>query len=384
MQITNLTVRNFRNYAQDSAEFVAGLNVIMGENAAGKTNLLEAVYLAGVGRSPRTKNEKELIKNGEDKAYISLSVQKKFRKHKIEIQLSCDGAKKIFLDGLPVLRSGELLGVLNVVYFSPDEMKLVKESPEYRRRFLDISLSQQGRVYFSALSRYNKILKQRNNLLKNSAGKSGLSDMLDIWDAQLSEYGAQIVQKRVEFLKKLQISAKKIHFDMSGGKEDLELYYECDKALEEYFKDLESGGDAQKTHKNANPGGNLNEISQILLKNLKNSRDKDVKLQFTTNGAHRDDIKIAINGADVRKYASQGQQRTTALALKLGETELFLEQTGELPVLLLDDVLSELDESRQKLLLSSTAGAQTLLTCTEFELPVPANLLRIRSGKILK
>lgn len=323
--------------------------------------MLEAVYLIGLGRSPRTTKEKELVKSGEERALVKLVVEKKFRSHKIEIQIDMLGKKKVFLDGIPVLRIGELLGVLNIVYFSPDEMRLVKDAPENRRKFLDISLAQQQRVYFTALSKYNKVLKQRNNLLKTSRDSSSLDDMLSVWDMQLAENGAVIIEKRIEFIEKLQKSAEKIHTKISEGKEKLELSYETDT----------------KSEKNS-------EISQVLLKNLKIAREKDKFLLYTTIGPHRDDMKIMINDADVRKFASQGQQRTTALALKLGEMELFQEETGESPILLLDDVLSELDENRQKLLLESTSGAQVLLTCTEFEPRMSAKFIRIKNGAIVK
>ena len=361
MLVKNISIKNFRNYSVAKTDFSPNLNVLVGENAVGKTNMLEAIYLAGLGRSPRTSKEKELVKNGEERALVYITIEKKFRSHKIEIQIDNQSKKKVFLDGIPVLRMGELLGVLNVVYFSPDEMKLVKEAPENRRRFLDISLSQQQRVYFFALSKYNKVLKQRNNLLKTSFGKEGLDEMLDIWDVQLAENGAVIIEKRIEYIEKLKKSAEKIHYKMSEGKEMLELEYDTDTLV-----------------------GKDEEIAACLLKNLKKTREKDKKLLYTTIGPHRDDMKIIINGTDVRKFASQGQQRTTALALKLGEMELFKEETGELPVLILDDVLSELDESRQRLLLESTADAQILLSCTEYNLKNPANVIRIANGTIVK
>lgn len=360
MRIKSLYVKNFRNYSVAKTEFSPALNVIIGENAAGKTNLLEAVYLVGLGRSPRTSKEKEMVKGGEERAYVKIELEKRFRSHKIEIQIDGQGKKKVFLDGIPVLRIGELLGVLNIVYFSPDEMKLVKDAPENRRRFLDISITQQQKVYFTALSKYTKILKQRNNLLKFSRDSANLDEMLSLWDAQLAENGAIIIEKRIEIIEKLQKSAEEIHTKMSEGKEKLELSYETDTKIEK-----------------------IEEIGNELLKNLKKAREKDKGLLYTTVGPHRDDMKITINGTDVRKFASQGQQRTTALALILGEMALFKEETGELPILLLDDVMSELDANRQKLLLKSTADAQVLLTCTEFKQKTNVNFINIESGKIV-
>lgn len=479
MIVKQLTVKNFRNYSSAKAEFSSLLNIVEGQNAAGKTNLIEAVYLAGLLRSPRTPREKELIKSGAPAAYISVIVEKKFRTHKIDIQIDAAGKKRVLLDGLPILRNGELLGALNVVFFSPDEMKLVKEAPEFRRKFLDIALSQQQKVYFYALSRYGKILKQRNNLLKNSSFSRSLDDMLDVWDAQLAQYGAIIIQKRIEFIEKLQRYSEKIHFDMSGGKEKMCVRYDTEEEITSFFensqknaqnlenslkideknaknlnfeektsanniekkqgknsdenetnsaekqvfkngendenlqnlnereedfaKSIEISDENYENLLNSNLKGNncgellqnknendskngdiIGDLSKSLLKNFKTSREKDKKLLYTTFGPHRDDMKITINGDDVRKFSSQGQQRTTALALKIGETGLFLEETGEQPVLLLDDVFSELDENRQKLLLRSTSDAQVILTATEYGLNYSAGIIKISNGRISK
>lgn len=268
--------------------------------------------------------------------------------------------KKVAVDGIPVNRAGELLGVLGVVFFSPDEMKLVKESPNERRRFLDVGLSQQQKAYFLALQRYNKTLKQKNNLLKEYKFNPGIDDMLDVWDTGLAKEGAIIIEKRMEYIATLNDAAGKFHSALSSEKETLKLSYES----------------GSKTDGAQN-------IQDELYKAIVASRQKDKELGYCTVGPHRDDIKIEIDGKDSRKFASQGQQRTIALAMKLGEVVIYKNEIGEPPVLLLDDVLSELDNTRQTLLLEMTQGFQTLLTCTEYTLPNPAKRIRICDGRVV-
>ena len=360
MKIVSLELKNFRNYRHSSVAFKDGLNVLYGENASGKTNMLESVYFSSVFSSPRTTKDKEMVFMGEEAANIKLVIEKKYRKHTISIQIDAQGKKKVAVDGVPVNRAGELLGVLGVVFFSPDEMKLVKESPAERRRFLDIGLSQQQKSYFVALSRYNHTLKQKNNLLKEYKNSKSVDDMLDVWDAGLAREGAIIVARRKEYIATLNDAARKFHFILSGEKENLSLSYES--AAETNCKQ--------------------EELEQNLLSALRASREKDKELGFSTVGPHRDDIKIDINGKDARKFASQGQQRTTALAMKIGQVVIYREELGEAPVLLLDDVLSELDENRQHILLDLVNGFQTLLTCTEYKLGNHATLFEVKEGNI--
>ncbi|MBR4800525.1 MAG: DNA replication/repair protein RecF [Clostridia bacterium] len=360
MKILSLELKNFRNYRRASVSFADGLNVLYGENASGKTNMLESVYFSSVFSSPRTTKDKEMVLMGEEVANVKLVIEKKYRKHTINIQIDAQGKKKVAVDGVPVSRAGELLGVLGVVFFSPDEMKLVKESPGERRRFLDIGLSQQQKNYFVALSRYNHTLKQKNNLLKEYRQASNVDEMLDVWDAGLAKEGATIVARRKEYIATLNDAAKKFHFILSGEKETLSLSYE-------------SG---------ANTDCPAEELEKNLLSALRASREKDKELGYSTVGPHRDDIKIEINGKDARKYASQGQQRTTALAMKIGQVVIYRDELGEAPVLLLDDVLSELDENRQHVLLDLVGGFQTLLTCTEYKLNNPATLFEVNDGNI--
>ena len=343
MKIISLELENFRNYERLDLTFSDGVNIICGKNGAGKTNILESVYLTSLFSSPRTAKDKEMVRFGCEKATVRITVEKKFRRHTIALQIDPAGKKKVLADGIPMRRAAELIGILGVVFFSPDEMKLVKETPAERRKFLDVGLSQQQKAYFIALSRYNKVLKQKNNLLKDAWKSENIDDMLAVWDAQLSEYGAIVVEKRRRYISALDVLAGEAHFKLSGGKEKLKLGYDTPLTAE-----------------------GLDALRAELYDKLEEAREKDKKLGYCTVGPHRDDIAIEINGLDGRKFASQGQQRTIALAMKIGEVGLFEKESGEPPVLLLDDVLSELDGERKKMLLSLAHGVQTLITCTEF------------------
>lgn len=360
MKIVSVELKNFRNYENASVNFQDGLNVLYGKNASGKTNMLESIYLCSIFHSPRTTKDKEMILMGQEKANIKTVIEKKFRRHTVNLQIDAQGKKKVLIDGIPINRAGELLGVLGVVFFSPDEMKLVKESPQERRRFLDVGLSQQQKSYFISLQRYNKTLKQKNNLLKEWKYNKNIDEMLDVWDIGLAKEGAQIIQKRIDYINTLNDAAARFHSALSSDKEILKLSYECGAKITDDGESLQS----------------------VLFGALSESRQKDKELGFSTVGPHRDDIKIEINGKDSRKFASQGQQRTVALAMKLGEVVIYKNEIGEPPVLLLDDVLSELDQSRQRLLLKMTEGFQTILTCTEYGLDNKAAEYMVCDGKI--
>ncbi len=357
MKILSLQLNNFRNYANAFVEFDDGLNVLCGKNASGKTNMLESVYLCSIFSSPRTSRDRELVRLGQETAQVRLVVQKLYRKHTISLQIDSQGKKKVAVDGIPVNRAGELLGVLGVVFFSPDELKLVKDAPQERRHFLDVGLSQQQKSYFIALQRYNKTLKQKNNLLREYRRSAHIDDMLDVWDDGLAREGAILVKKRTEYIATLNKAAGRFHGIMSAEAEELALSYETSVPLD---------GD----------------IESALREALCAAREKDKELGYSTVGPHRDDIKIEINGKDSRKFASQGQQRTVALAMKLGEVVIYKNELGEPPVLLLDDVLSELDLERQRLLLKLTDGFQTVLTCTEYGLDVPAKVFEVQDGSV--
>ena len=343
MKVEKVTLENFRNYSSQEITFREGLNVICGLNASGKTNLMESIFVSAIGRSPRTKNEKEMIKMGEQKAFIHLSLEKKFRDHKINFEIDRTEGKKINVDGAKITRLGELIGLLTVVYFSPDELKMIKEAPQERRRFIDLSLSQESKPYYVALSKYNYLLQQRNKLIKTT-DYAEFSQTAFIWETQMAEVAADIVVKRRAFLEKIGKFADSYHRKIAGENEDIALLYEpCVEGTER------------------------EEIKAALLQKLEESHEKDYELGYTSVGVHREDFNIASKGVDLRKFGSQGQQRTAALVIKLAEIEYYFKESGEKPVLLLDDVLSELDENRRTALLEATKGTQTLITCTEFK-----------------
>ncbi len=354
MYIESVQLKKFRSYDQKTVDFKEGLNIIVGENASGKTNLLESIYCCGIGKSPRTNKYKDMVKWGEEIAYIKVTLRKHKTTHTIEFSIDSQEKKRISIDGIPLVKLGEIIGLLNIVFFSPDEMKLIKESPQERRRFADISLSQQNKKYFYSLSKYNNILSQRNKLLKEHRDVKSLPEMLYGWDVQLAEHGAYIVQKRYEFIDKIQVFAKKMHSELTSNKEDLKLEYESKVEYGEYEN-----------------------MKQAFFERLRGDFDKDVNLSYTSFGAHRDDIGIKINDIDVRKFGSQGQQRSVALSLKLAEIYLFESELGEKPVLLLDDVLSELDPMRRRKLMELSSGLQTLITCTDFDMDIEYNRIEI-------
>ncbi len=303
----------------------------------GKTNLLEAIAVSSIGRSPRTPRDKELIRWEQQSASIRLKVQKAAGDDTVEIIISKSENKRIRINSMPISRIGELMGTVATVFFSPNELKIIQSAPQERRSFVDIALCQLSKNYFYLLSRYEKILRQRNSLLKSG---NATDEILDIWDAQLAGTGGKVIKTRRGFVAKLAPFAKSNHLYLSGDKEELSLAYE---GIE--------GEDA---------GG----IEARFLEVLKKERAQDLKTGFTHTGPHKDDIKLTIGSADVRSFGSQGQQRTAALSLKLAELELAKDTSGESPVLLLDDVLSELDLDRQKKLLSRVAGVQTFISCT--------------------
>ncbi|MDD4002961.1 MAG: DNA replication/repair protein RecF [Clostridia bacterium] len=336
MTITNIKLKNFRNYEYLKINLGSGINILTGKNAQGKTNLIEAVYLCCVGKSFRGK-DKELILKGQGSSTVEVNALKAYGQHRVKIYLSQTENKKILINDIPVLKTGELLGGINAVYFSPDELKLVKDAPACRRKFLDVDISQINKKYFYTLISYNKILQQRNNVLKSS--QKSLRPMLEIYDEQLASAGSYIISSRMEFISSIYDDVKKIHKTLSHS-EELEISYQSSLSLQ---------GD----------------IKQNFLNNLKSSREKDLKLGYTTVGPHRDDIKILLSNLDVKIYGSQGQQRTCALSIKLSELNYYKKITGEYPLLLLDDVFSELDIFRRKRLLSYCDYVQTIITTTE-------------------
>lgn len=358
MKINTLELKNFRNYGRQIVKFNDGLNVLVGKNAQGKTNILEAIFFAVIGKSFKVSKEKETIKWGEEVASIKSNFSREFRDVDIELIFNRASKKAIKIDGVSIKKTGELLGTVNAVFFSPQELKLVKESPDERRRFMNIDISQTNKRYFYALNRYEKVLANRNKLLKMSKDFNVLKDTIDIWDRALVDLAEKIYLERKQFIEKLAPFAEKAHSYISGGNEQLKIVYNSFDAKDRDFKD---------------------EMLKALQKNL----EKDYKHGFTSIGIHRDDLDIYLNGVEVKNFGSQGQQRTAALSMKLAELEIIKERTGEYPILLLDDVFSELDNDRQKRLLAFTSRTQTLITCTEFNLAIKAKIHTVSNGQIL-
>ena len=334
MWIESLECKNFRNYKNLSIKFDPGVNFLYGDNAQGKTNILEAVYLCSTSRSYKGSKDRELIYFGESEAHLRLTVKKKYISHKIDLHIRKNSTKGVAIDGFPIRKASELLGYLKIVLFSPEDLLIVKNGPSDRRRFIDRELCQINAVYMKNLANYNKILNQRNKLLKDISFNKKLKDTLDVWDEQLIETGKKIISDRKEFLYKMTGIMKPIHQKITGNHEDILLKYEpnCD---EEKFSD------------------------QLFL-----NRDRDLALAQTSCGPHRDDFSIMSNDIDLRKFGSQGQQRSAALSLKLSEIQMIKKETNETPVLLLDDVFSELDIHRQEYLLSEIKETQNMLTGT--------------------
>lgn len=342
MYISELILKNYRNYVSETFEFSPGINIISGANAQGKTNATEAIFYLCTGYSPRVTREKQVINHKAESALIkAIAKSLVLGDLSTAIEFSSSG-KKITVNGMPASKTGELIGNINAVMFDPQQLKLVQESPEDRRRFLDIALSQINRKYFYALSQYKKILTQRNNLLKNPE-REIIFETLPVWDEQLANVALTVITARNEFIKQLKPLCEKAHFAITNEKEQLEISYE--------YKFLGSDDDIK------------GQLKQLLYERM----EKDVELGYTTVGPHRDDIKIKINGLDARIYGSQGQQRTAALSLKIGELNLFNNRFGEYPLLILDDAMSELDTTRRKCLLSMLEGVQTIITCTDAE-----------------
>lgn len=358
MRIRKLSLTNYRNYNSQTVELGSGLNVIVGENAQGKTNLLESVFLCTIGRSPRTTKDKDLIEWNSQFAKVNIELTKKVGNSSIELFLFKNQNKAIKINKIGIKKIGQLFGVLNAIYFSPDELKLIKDSPEERRKFMDIDLCQFDRNYFYELANYNKVLQQRNKLLKSS-NEQVLKDTIVVWNEQLAISGAKIIMSRLSLIDKLKDFVYSIHKVLTDNQEELKIEYQG------YRADTE------------------NDLKLLLLKKYEETLEKDIHLGYTTVGPHRDDIKIESNGIDIRSFGSQGQQRTAAITLKLAELEVFNSNIGEYPVLLLDDVLSELDDKRQMQMLKYVSKVQTIITCTGFDYDLSYKRFEVSNGKVV-
>ena len=329
-----MKLKNFRNYDLLDLEFDSNTNIFYGDNAQGKTNILESIYLTGTTKSHRGTKDRDLIKFGQEEAHIETIVEKRGVPFKIDIHLKKNSPKGIAINKVPIKKASELFGIINIVFFSPEDLNIIKNGPAERRRFIDLELAQLDKVYLNDLSNYNRIVNQRNKLLKDIYDKKDLMATLDIWDLQLVNYGNKVIERRKIFIEQMNEIIGSVHEKLTGGKERLQLVYE--------------------------PGVKSDNFEETLRKN----RERDLRMKSSSVGPHRDDICFLCGDLDIRKFGSQGQQRTAALSLKLAEIELVKQEVKDTPILLLDDVLSELDKHRQNYLLDSINDVQTLITCT--------------------
>jgi DNA replication and repair protein RecF len=334
MIVQSLELKNYRNYQDIKMDFHPGTNLLYGDNAQGKTNALESIYLCATSKSHKGAKDKEIIRFGEEEAHIKLMVEKRGVPNRIDIHLKKNKTKGVAVNGSPIRKVTELFGILNVVFFAPEDLNIIKNSPAERRRFLDLELCQLDKIYAHNLVNYNKVVVQRNKLLKEMDGRAGWYETLDVWDEQMTSYGGPLIARRRAFVRELAGIVQEIHYSLSGGREQIEICY-ASNVSEEDFKKV-----------------------------LAKERGRDLKMRASLTGPHRDDIRFLINGVDVRHFGSQGQQRTAALSLKLAEIEIVKQRVKDSPILLLDDVLSELDGSRQNQLLQRISHIQTIMTGT--------------------
>ena len=343
MHVENIRLINFRNYYSLNIDLNKKTNIFIGKNAQGKTNLLEAIYICATGRSFRTNRDKEIINFNKSEAYVGAQIDiGKFEKF-IEIKMERDKAKRIRVNKTELKNYKELYSGLNVVVFSPEDLKLVKEGPGERRNFLDTEISQIKPVYSYNINRYNKILFQRNNLLRSNKFQKNIKSLLEIFDIQLAKIGTDIIIERNRYIDELSKISNITHNKITLSNENLEL---------KYISNIEISD-------------NKLEMEKSYVDKLSKNIDKDIESASTGLGPHRDDILMTINNKDLKTYGSQGQQRTVVLSIKLSEVELIKKERGIYPVLLLDDVFSELDEERRKYLIRSFKDMQTLITVTD-------------------
>ena len=354
MYIEKIKLQNFRNYKQLELNLNKNINIIYGNNAQGKTNTLESIFLCSFGKSFRTTKEKEMIKFDETNLVVEVFYQKKDRDGKIKIEIG--DKKQIYLNGIKIKKLSELLGNVNIVIFTPEDINILKDGPAGRRRFLDMMIGQLRPNYVYNLNMFLKTIEQRNNYLRQIREENKPEEMLEIWDEKLAEYAEIIFNYRNEFIKKIIQKINKIHSEITENKEKLEI---------EYISNCEN--------------------KENYLKLLKERRKLDIIKGFTTKGIHRDDFMIYINEKEVGTYGSQGQNRTVVLSLKLAELNVIYDEIGEYPILLLDDFMSELDIERRKNFLNNIKNTQVILTGTEkIDLPnLECNLYNVKKGEIV-
>ena len=355
MWIKKIKIYNFRNYKNEEINLEKNINIFYGKNAQGKTNIIEAIYLCGLGKSFRTNKDKEMIKLNENNSFVEVEYEKSDRDGKIKIELK--NKKNIYLNNIKLKKLSELLGNLNVVIFTPDDINILKGGPENRRRFLNIMISQLRPNYLNVLNLHKKTIEERNNYLRLIKEENKSEELLDIWDEKLAEYAEKIVNYRKEFINKISNKIVEIHKNITNNNEEIKIEYLTDCEKKENYLNL-----------------------------LKQRRKLDVIKGFTTKGIHRDDFVIYINDNQVNVYGSQGQNRTVMLSLKLSELQIIYDEIGEYPILLLDDFMSELDKERRKNFLENIKNNQVVITCTEKLNLENLNYLEynVSDGKIIK
>lgn len=354
MHIKRIYLKNFRNYSEQEIILENNINIFFGENGEGKTNVLESIFLCSIGKSFRTKKEKELIKFNEEKAIIEIEYKKIDRDGKIKIVLG--PKKEIYINEIKVKRLSQLLGNINVVLFSPDDINILKNGPSNRRRFLNILISQLKPKYLYILNLYLKALEQRNNYLRQIKLENKDRKMLEIWNEKIAEYGIEVYKYRAEFIEKILEKINKIHREITDDKELIKIKYSSDCKCKEKFLEI-----------------------------LKKNENIDIIKGYTSNGIHRDDFTIYINDKQVNVYGSQGQHRTVILSLKLAELEIISDEIGEYPILLLDDFMSELDQKRRNNFINHIENTQIFITCTE-KIDISKSkpvLYKVENGKII-
>ena len=353
MWIKEIKINNFRNYNVENIKLEKNINIFYGENAQGKTNIVEAIFLCSMGKSFRAKKDSEMINLDKKEAFVEIVFEKSDRDGKIKIELG--NRKNVYINGIKTKRLSELLGNINIVIFTPDDINILKGGPQNRRKFLDIMISQLRPNYMYNLNLYLKTLEQRNNYLRQIREEGKSEELLDIWDEKISEYAINICNYRTEFINKIKNKIKNIHNEITDNKEEIEIEYvtEC-KEKSEY------------------------------LKLLKQRRKLDIIKGFTTKGIHRDDFVIYINKKQLDIYGSQGQHRTAVLSLKLSELNIVYDEIGEYPILLLDDFMSELDEKRRGHFLNKIDNTQVIITCTDkIDIENKKNLIyNVKEGKV--
>ena len=337
MIIKSLELDHFRNYDSLSMTFDSGTNILYGDNAQGKTNILEAIYLSATTKSHKGSKDRDIVNFAAEEAHIRTYIEKDGLENRVDMHLRKNKSKGIAINGQKIKKAADLLGLLNVVFFSPEDLSIIKNGPAERRRFVDMELCQLDSFYLYNLNNYNKIVNQRNKLLKELSFNPGLKDTLSIWDSQLLSYGSKVIERRISFVEQLNDIIYDIHRKLSGDKEDLRIIYEPDVTLQDYERRLQEG------------------------------QDRDIRLKQTSTGPHRDDFYFEYKDNDLKYYGSQGQQKLAILSFKISEIPIFKEFTGTSPVLLLDDIFSELDiKKRNKLLkIINLDDVQSIITTTD-------------------